>query len=144
MASTSHDWRAEIVKIFQRVSTRPVWFAEKYNHGFIVRVLSKVSIRFRQLATNYSLWKGVVVIDPCCPTCFNTSEWEYVVQECLNNGTRRFVVDPEWYIKWAHTDPTTRFPKLKLHRENESDSDAEWEGKITECSVVTGHGSAWW
>ena len=55
--------------IFQMASKRPVWFDEKYNHGFIVRVLSKVSIRFRQLATNYSLWKGVVVIDPllCCP-----------------------------------------------------------------------------
>ena len=82
-----------VVKIFQMASTKPVWFAEKYNHGFIVRVLSKVSIRFRQLATNYSLWKGVVVIDRCYwPTGFNTSEWEYVVQECLNNGTRRFVL----------------------------------------------------
>ena len=81
-----------VVKIFQMASTAHDWRAVKYNHGFIVRVLSKVSIRFRQLATNYSLWEGAVVINPCWPTCFNTSEWEYVVQKCLNNGTRRFVV----------------------------------------------------
>ena len=125
MASTSHDWRAEIVKIFQMASTKTVWFAEKYNHGFIVRVLSKVSIRFRQLATNYSLWKGLALvgIDPCWPSWyFNTSEWEYVVQKCLNSGTRRFVVFVErwrfvelWGVEHGeHADPTTRFPKLEF------------------------------
>ena len=59
-----------------------------YLRDFLVDVLCQVSIRFRRLATDYSLWKGVVMIradnDP--------RRAEFVVQERLNSGTSVFLM----------------------------------------------------
>ena len=51
--------------------------------------MSQVSVRFRRLATaDYSLWKGCVVIYPNRPV-----KAKFVVQKCLNSGTREFVME---------------------------------------------------
>ena len=89
-----------------------VWEEEKYNHDFLVDVLCRVSLRFRRLARESSLWKGCVVIHPgVCP-----KKAEFVVEECLNSGTTTF--DMIGYHKGLHAirdvDPTIRFPNLKL------------------------------
>ena len=47
-----------------------------------------MSVRFRRLATDYSLWKGCVVIDPHD----DLRKAEFVARECLNSGTGFFVM----------------------------------------------------
>ena len=78
-----------------------------------------MSVRFRRLATDYSLWKGYVVIG----ADKNPSKAEFVVQKCLNSGTRDFLICGDLADFFAvltspryarYIDPTTRFPNLKL------------------------------
>ena len=96
-----------------------------YCLDFLIDVLCQVSIRFRRLAADYSLWKGLVVIradgDP--------RRAEFVVQKCLNSGTRAFYMhgnlddyfDVLTCPRYAeHINPTKRFPNLKLWRPVES------------------------
>ena len=96
-----------------------VWPEEKYDHDFLV-VLCKVSIRFRRLATDNSLWRGCVVIHPLG----DLGKTEFVVQKCLNSGTRTFdmiagcaCASRCLQCPWpglVDVDPTARFPNLKL------------------------------
>ena len=72
----------------------------KYDHDFLVDVLCRVSLRFKKLATDSSLWKGRVWISKFSVynerrACAYEAGWEYgrgkdrfVVEECLNIGTR--------------------------------------------------------
>ena len=89
------------------------------DHNFLADILCKVSVRFRRLATDYSLWKGFVVIwaDK------NPRKAEFVVQECLNSGTRDFMIVgdlPDFFEvlsspRYArYINPTARFPNMKL------------------------------
>ena len=50
---------------------------------FIMDVLFKISVRFRQIATDPSLWKGQVTV--YTKPAFR--ELDFVIRECLNNGT---------------------------------------------------------
>ena len=88
------------------------------NHDVLVDVLCKVSVRFRRLATDYSLWKGYVTIGNITPR-----KVEFVVQNCLNGGTRDLEIfgDLAEFLpvltspRYAgYINPTTRFPNLKL------------------------------
>ena len=89
------------------------------DHDFLADVLCKVSVRFRKLATDYSLWKGYVMIG----ADKNPRKAEFVVQECLNSGTRDFLICGDLidffevltsprYARYIN--PTVRFPNLKL------------------------------
>ena len=111
---------------------------ELYDLDFLVDVLCKVSVRFRRLATDYSLWKGIegtrtghVVIaadgDP--------GKAEFVVQECLNSDTRGFlmygtlddffpVLTSPRYAEYIN--PTARFPNLKLSEVNHTMERIKW------------------
>ena len=100
-----------------------VWPEEKYDHDFLV-VLCKVSIRFRRLATDDSLWRGCVVIHPLG----DLRKTEFVVQKCLNSKTKTFdmIAGRAGAFRCVpytlqcpspglvDVDPTARFPNLKL------------------------------
>ena len=90
-----------------------------HDHDFLADVLSKVSVRFRRLVTDNSLWKGYVVIR----ADKNPRKAEFVVQECLNSGTRDFWINGDLadfyevltsprYARFIN--PTVRFPNWKL------------------------------
>ena len=106
--------------------------AFKYDHDFLVDVLGKVSLRFKHLATDFSLWKGNVHVG--IPVLERGRKDEFVVRECINSGTRVFIM---WGDAERLADPTTRFPKLKrqvesghwqmVYRRNDEDSDDEKE-----------------
>ena len=93
-----------------------------YDHNFLVDVLCKVSMRFKELATDSSLWEGIVVIG----AQKNPRRAEFVVQECLNSRTKIFVMVgmvgsfAEFYPVLTsprfdrYINPTKRFPNLKL------------------------------
>ena len=97
------------------------------NHDYLVDVLCMVSVRFRRLATDYSLWEGYAGIG----ADKNPRKAEFVVQECLNRGTRVFsmfgtvaeflpVLTSPRYAEYIN--PTTRFPNLKLSGRSEPDT----------------------
>ena len=91
------------------------------DHDILVDVLCKVSARFKRLATDYSLWKGHVYIE----AAKNPRRAEFVVQECLNSGTKKFVMcgnlDDLYPVltspRYAeYINPSKRFPKLKISK----------------------------
>ena len=83
----------------------------KYDHDFLVDILCKVSPQFKRLATDPSLWKGSVKIWMKNGRAMRKDR--FVVQECLNSGTREFTM-LECGMQGANmANPTTRFPKLK-------------------------------
>ena len=97
------------------------------DHDILVDVLCKVSVKFKQLATDYSLWKGIVVIG----AAKNPRRAEFVVQECLNSGTKKFVMcgnmDDLYPVltspRYAeYINPTKRFPNLKISKPVGDDS----------------------
>ena len=98
------------------------------DHDFLADVLCKVSVRFRRLATDYSLWKDIVVIDGYPKNFLKPKKLEFVVQKCLNSGTKKFSILienglPEVFYALTSPrfiNPITRFPNLKL-REVEND-----------------------
>ena len=89
-------------------------------YAYLVDVLCKVSLRFKRLATDSSLWDryvAVIVADG------DPRRAEFVVQECLNSGTKGFhllgsladlypILTSPRYAEYIN--PTTRFPNLKL------------------------------
>ena len=104
----------------------------RYDFDLLVDVISKVSTRFKRLVTDYSFWQGIVFIfgpadrrkhhsEPC-----TFRKVEYVVQKCLNPGTREFLLCSEdnddvydlltcpRYAEFIN--PAKRFPNLKLVR----------------------------
>ena len=96
-----------------------------YDLDFLLDVICKVSTRFKRLATDYSFWQGKVeFINPSDPR-----KIEFVVQQCLNPGTREFFLCYEGenmcdllydlltcprYAEFIN--PSKRFPNLKLKR----------------------------
>ena len=88
----------EIVKL--AATRNDPFMRPKYDHDFLVDVLCRVSRRFKELATDSSLWKGRVWISKFSVynerrACAYEAGWEYgrgkdrfVVEECLNSGTR--------------------------------------------------------
>ena len=90
---------------------RRVGVDPKYDHDFLVDILCKVSPQFKRLATDPSLWKGSVKIWMDDGRAMRKDR--FVVQECLNSGTREFTM-LECGMQGANmANPTTRFPKLK-------------------------------
>ena len=70
----------------------------KYDHDFLVDVLCKVSVQFKRVATDSSLWKGCVNIWMQNGSAYGTG-WGYgvgkddfVVEECVNIGTREITM----------------------------------------------------
>ena len=100
----------------------------KYNHDFLVDVLCRVSLRFKKLATDSSLWKGRVWISKFSVyngrACAHEAGWDYgrgkdrfVIEECLNIETREIVIYTSGVVRVSSlADPSTRFPKLKWVR----------------------------
>ena len=99
------------------------WYRPRYDFDFLVDVISKVSTRFKELATDHSFWQGTVVIhNPTDPR-----KVEFIVQKCLNPGTREFVLAYPQDSDEAYDlltcprydefiNPAKRFPNLKLVR----------------------------
>ena len=98
------------------------------------------------MATEHVLWEGfvVIILDN------SPGKAEFVVQECLNSGTRDFLIvfgditqffDVLTSPRYAeYINPTTRFPKLKV---SEIDSDSEYQYVRWEYeSDVVQHASA--
>ena len=112
---------------------------EKYNHDFLANVLSQVSVRFKKIASDHSLWKGVVwigrhqgnqmvdnqMVGPL--TKPETIEW--VIGECLNSKTTLFHLPDNVVYNWYERDkprgrpgsclslvfdPRMRFPQLQV------------------------------
>ena len=87
----------------------------RYSHEFIQGVLFKVSVRFRQIATDSSLWRGhvSVYIDR------DIRELDFVIRECFNNGTKSLKVFkmpsyPDQVLANRYLiDMATKFPNLK-------------------------------
>merc|ERR1712154_555960 len=93
--------------------------------GLLLHIICKVSTRFKRLATDYSFWQGKVeFINPSDPR-----KIEFVVQQCLNQGTREFFLCYEGenmcdllydlltcprYAEFIN--PTKKFPNLILTR----------------------------
>ena len=112
-----------------------------YDLDFLVDVVSKVSTRFKRLATDYSFWQGLVVIrNPIDPR-----KAEFVVQECLNSGTREFYMDFMDNLEMLYDlltcsryadfiNPTKRFPNLKLVRPMDSDMELHWSDDSSQSS----------
>ena len=98
------------------------------NHDILVDVLCKVSVRFKRLATDCSLWKGYVQIS----AAKNPRRAEFIVQECLNSGTHTFVMCAEnlddlypvlTSPRYAeYINPTKRYPNLKISKPVGDDS----------------------
>ena len=59
------------------------WLTEKYDHDLLANCLSQVSMRFKRISADVSLWKGDVWIGRF--TKIETIEW--VIRNCLNGGT---------------------------------------------------------
>ena len=99
-----------------------IYYSETYNHDVLVDVLWNVSPRFKRLATDRSLWEGVVSIK----AAKNPRRAEFIVQECLNSGTHTFVMCAEnlddlypvlTSPRYAeYINPTKRFPNLKISK----------------------------
>ena len=92
-----------------------------FDHNILVDVLCKVSVKFKRLATDYSLWKGHVYIE----AAKNPRRAEFVVQECLNSGTKKFVIcgnlDDLYPVltspRYAeYINPSKKFPNLKISK----------------------------
>ena len=89
----------------------------KYNHDFIIDVVSKISERFNRLAHDRSLWEGTVMISLDGDFLDEKKdEWIYgekradeVINEWLNDGTERLWLEGEHY---CHKVPTFNFVSL--------------------------------
>ena len=117
-----------------------------YQHDFLVDVISKVSIRFKRLATDSTLWGDIVMIN----ADKNPGKAKFVVQECINSNTRDFHLygDVADYFdvltspRYADViNPTTRFPQMILEEKGSECirwSNAEYhfaECKCDYCAV---------
>ena len=54
---------------------------ERYNHNFILSVISKISRRFQRISKDASLWRGNVVIN------VPRADARLALRECINKGT---------------------------------------------------------
>ena len=122
-------------------------YPDPEKHDFLVDVLCKVSVRFRRLATDFSLWKDSVMI---YVPCNDLSKLDFVIREALNSATKELTIlpgprsrpilpgppiamFPYQYLR----DLTTVFPNLKRVRvfgfrvESGREIPAPWKGKKT-------------
>ena len=72
-----------VLKIIKMAATWMDGNDQRYDHNWLVDVLRKVSPRFKQLATDRSLWEGYVWIS----ADMNPEKFEFVVQKCLHSKT---------------------------------------------------------
>ena len=62
---------------------------------FLLDVLCKVSVRFRRLATDSSLWRDSfigITLHPLSRTMHDFSKLEFLIRECLNGGTKKLAI----------------------------------------------------
>ena len=100
------------------------WLTEKYDHDLLANCLSQVSMRFKRISADVSLWKGDVWIGR--RTKIETIEW--VIRDCLNGGTTSLSMpendDVTGYDMFTYQfgycmtlhgiDPHTRYPNLPV------------------------------
>ena len=100
-----------VLKIVKMATRIEEFHYVEYDHDFLLDVICKLSVRFKRLATDSSMWRGHVGI---CTDGGLYWKAEFVVQECLNEGTEEFTVlgDDRQVVEMV--DPTTKFPNLKL------------------------------
>ena len=114
-------------------------YPDPEKHDFLVDVLCKVSVRFRRLATDFSLWKDSVMI---YVPCNDLSKLDFVIREALNSATKTLTIlsgpfiNPEAIFPYQYLrDLTTKFPNLKVVRvigfrvESGTDIPAPWKEK---------------
>ena len=79
-----------ILKIVKMAADLAPYFdyGRKYDQDFLVDVLCKVSAQFKRVATDSSLWKGRVKIWMDWPGMAWERKERFVVEECVNVGTR--------------------------------------------------------
>ena len=83
------------------------------DHDFLVDALCKVSVRFRRVTMEKSLWKGCVKIhqngDP--------RKADFVVNHCFHNGSKGLILRgayEEGNLVLLTANPTTMFPSLSF------------------------------
>ena len=54
---------------------------ERFNHNFILSVISKISRRFQRISKDASLWRGNVIIN------VPRADARLALRECINKGT---------------------------------------------------------
>ena len=112
------------------------WF---YYH-YLVEVVCEVSLRFKRLATDSSLWKGHVVILAGIASSPGTAE--FVVQQCLHSGTHWFEIEGNLQALYPilsnpryaqYINPTARHPHLKRDLDVDENYGLNWvdeEGEV--------------
>ena len=117
-------WEDKVLRLLEDDTEEVGSWSLKYDHDFLVDVLSKVSLRFRRVARDSSLWKDYVrIYNPLN----DISKLNFVIRECLNYGTKTLTViweypisDPSVTLRYPRylpnqylTDLATMFPSLK-------------------------------
>ena len=64
----------------------------KFDHDFLAHVLSKVSLRFAKIAKDKPFWSDTVMIHPFPYGELEQKKAEYVIYNCLHEGTKEFIV----------------------------------------------------
>ena len=64
----------------------------KFDHDFLANVISKISVRFENLAKDKTLWSETVMIHPFPYTELEMKKAEYVTWKCLHEGTKEFII----------------------------------------------------
>ena len=92
-AMTSFDSLSDEIalKIIAMAAPKKWWYDPelKYNHDFLIDVLCEVSIQFRRLATDSSLWKDSVYIHI---PMNDFRKLDFVIRETLNSGTKALTI----------------------------------------------------
>ena len=115
MAATDHDYPLRPIK--KETYNLFILSNLECNHDFLVDVLCKVSRRFQKLATDYSLWKGHVLVTISDKEEHDARKDEFVVNVCLNSGTTKFclqILQDREACRLA--SPSWRFPNLQLRK----------------------------
>ena len=88
-------WEDKVLRLLEDDTEEVGSWSLKYDHDFLVDVLSKVSLRFRRVARDSSLWKDYVrIYNPLN----DISKLNFVIRECLNYGTKTLTVIWEYPI----------------------------------------------
>ena len=139
-AMTSFDSLPDeiVLMVIKMASLRDVEMCDvRHDHDFLVDVICNVSVRFRRLSRDSSMWTDHVSID-IPPNDY--SKLDFVIRECLNRGTKTLKIwgpegHPPIVIRIPNRyliDLATNFPNLKevdlihIQLEDEGDVPVPW------------------
>ena len=146
-AMTSFDSLPDeiVLTVIKMASLRDVEkYGDRHDHDFLVDVICNVSVRFRRLSRDSSMWTDHVSIDILTfrlfPSTNDYSKLDFVIRECLNRGTKTLKIwgpegHPPIVIRIPNRyliDLATNFPNLKevelifIQLEDEGDVPVPW------------------